>query len=186
VSPDPSAAEPTAPPHVEDTVRTIDRLHAEHHASASRLQKWIDRLTGLAGEPMFIVGISLAIVGWIMLNLVLARLGRAPLDPPPFSGLQGVVSLAALCTTLLILATQRRADRLASHREQLTLELSIIAERKTAKIIALIEELRRDHPELSNRIDPQAVEMSAPADAQAVLDAIAVARGDPPAEVGDV
>jgi uncharacterized membrane protein len=65
---------------------------------------------------------------------------------------------------------------LASRREQLTLELAIIAERKTAKIIELIEELRRDHPELANRVDHQAAAMSAPADAQAVLDAIESAK----------
>ena len=86
------------------------------------------------------------------------------------------VATLALYVTLTILASQRRADQLASRREQLTLELAIIAERKTAKIIELIEELRRDHPELRDRIDDQAQAMSAPADAQAVLDALASAN----------
>jgi uncharacterized membrane protein len=72
----------------------------------------------------------------------------------------------------LILGTQRRADQLASHREQLTLELAILSEQKSAKIIALLEELRRDHPEVRDRIDPEAHAMSTPADPEAVLEAI--------------
>jgi len=73
---------------------------------------------------------------------------------------------------VLILTTQRREDQLASHREQLTLELGILSEQKAAKIIELLEEMRRDDPTLRNRVDREAVAMSTPADPQAVLDAI--------------
>ncbi len=52
---------------------------------------------------------------------------------------------------MLILTTQRRADELAQHREQLTLELAILSEQKTAKVIELLEEMRRDNPNLRNR-----------------------------------
>jgi len=34
--------------------------------------------------------------------------------------------------------------------------VSLLAEQKTAKLIALIEELRRDLPEVTNRHDPEA------------------------------
>ena len=74
--------------------------------------------------------------------------------------------------TVLILTTQRRDDQLAAHREQLTLELAIIGEQKSAKIIALLEELRQDSPTLRNRVDHEAAAMSVAADPQAVLDAI--------------
>ena len=74
--------------------------------------------------------------------------------------------------TALILTTQRREDQLAGHREQLTLELAILSEQKSAKIIELLEEMRRDDPSLKNRVDHEAAAMSTPADPQAVLDAI--------------
>ena len=54
------------------------------------------------------------------------------------------MGLLALYVTVLILTTQRRDDQLASYREQLTLELAILGEQKSAKIISLLEELRRD------------------------------------------
>ena len=64
------------------------------------------------------------------------------------------------------------ADQLASYREQLTLELAILGEQKSAKISALLEEMWRDSPTLRNRIDEEAAAMAVAADPQAVLDAI--------------
>ena len=98
--------------------------------------------------------------------------GGQPWDPPPFPWLSEAVSLVALYTTVLILATQRHDDLLAAHREQLTLELAILSEQKSAKIIQLLEEMRRDSPHLVNRTDHEAQAMSTPADPQSVLDAL--------------
>lgn len=163
---------PILPAHIEDTVNAIARLHAEHYEQASPLQKIVDRLTARAGRPEFIGVMTLIVFGWMAFNVVLMYFGRQPLDEPPFSWLQGAVGLAALYMTALILTTQRREDQLASHREQLTLELAILSEQKAAKIIELMEELRRDDPTIRNRVDHEAAAMSMPADPQAVLDAI--------------
>lgn len=163
---------PILPAHIEDTVRAIARLHAEHYEQASPLQKLVDRLTARAGRPEFVAVVSIVVAGWMALNSTLIILGRKPWDEPPFFWMQGIVGLAALYMTLLILATQRREDQLASHREQLTLELGILSEQKSAKMIALLEELRRDQPNVPDRMDREAIAMSKPADPQAVLDAI--------------
>lgn len=93
-------------------------------------------------------------------------------DAPPFYWLQGAVSLTALCLTILVLSTQRRLDRLAEERAQLTLQVALVNEQKLAKVIALLEELRSDHPEIADRHDPQAAAMAEPTDPQSVLDAI--------------
>jgi len=82
------------------------------------------------------------------------------------------VALTALYMTVLILTTQRREDEFAAHREQLTLELAILSEQKSAKIIALLEELRRDDPHIHDRDDTEADALSTPADPNAVLEAI--------------
>ncbi len=82
-----------------------------------------------------------------------------------------MASVAALFVTVLILSTQRREDELADRREQLTLRLAILGAQKTAKIIALLEELRRDSSTLHNREDRQARAMSEASGPQSVLDA---------------
>ena len=65
-----------------------------------------------------------------------------------------------------------RIGLIISHREQLTLELAILSEQKSVKIISLLEELRRDDPHFRNRHDVEAEALSTPADPNGVLEAI--------------
>lgn len=163
---------PILPAHIEDTIRSIAQLHADHHAASTRLQRSVARLVDIVGRPQTVGVLTLIFGAWIAVNLLMLALGHTPFDPPPFPWLEAIVSLGALYITVLILATQRHDDQLAQHREQLTLELSILSEQKAAKIIELIEELRRDNPLLANRTDAEADAMAIPADPHSVLDAI--------------
>lgn len=169
---DAKAPPPILPAHVEETIRSITQLHAEHHEKATPLQRTVDRMTSLLGHPRVLGVLTLSVVGWIGFNLLTAALGYRPIDPPPFAWLSSAVSLVSLYIVVLILATQRREDQLAQHHSMLTLELAILSEQKTAKVIQLLEETRRDNPLLRNRIDQEADAMALPADPQSVLDAI--------------
>lgn len=169
---------PTLPPHIEDAIAAISEFHAQHKREATPIQRFVGRLTTVLGRPETI-GVFAAIVAlWVVLELLGAHF-RVVADPAPFSVLQGVVTLFSVYITLLILATQQRDDLIASHREQLTLQLAILGEQKSAKIISLLEDLRRDHPGIANRVDAEALAMSMPADTQAVLDAIKESQTDP-------
>ena len=105
--------------------------------------------------------------------------GYVPFDPAPYNWLQTVTGLAALFMTVFILATQQRADQLDARRQQLTLQMALLIEQKTAKIIELLEEMRRDNPMTRNRVDEQAAAMSAPADPIAVASAIEPLKSSP-------
>lgn len=160
------------PAHIEDTVQAIARLHAAHRARATPLQRIVERATARAGRPAFVALLTVLVVSWLAVNVAMVAVGRTPLDAPPFFWLQGAVALTALYMTVLILTTQRREDEFTAHREQLTLELAILNDQKSAKIIALLEELRRDDPHIHNRDDAEANVLSTPADPNAVLEAI--------------
>lgn len=168
---------PILPAHIEETIQAIAKLHTDHRQEAGTLQRTVERLTGWIGRPQFIAGMTVAIGLWVVGNLAAATAGAAPWDEPPFAWLQGTLGLLALYVTVLILTTQRREDQLAGYREQLTLELAILSEQKSAKIIALLEEMRRDSPSLKNRVDEEAAAMAVAADPQAVLDAIKESEG---------
>jgi uncharacterized membrane protein len=158
--------------HVEGTVRALAHLRNEHERTATALQRFMGRFTKRAAGPGFLLLLTALLILWISVNSALLFLGRKPIDEPPFFWMQGAVSLAALYMTVLILATQRRENELASHHEHLSLELAILSEQKTAKIIALLEELRHDHPDIHNRIDREAVALSEPTNPQSVLETI--------------
>jgi uncharacterized membrane protein len=131
-----------------------------------------DQATALLGHPAFLGAVTFVVIFWIIANLVLQWMGRVPFDAPPFPWLGEGITLMALYMSGLILMTQRRADELASNRERMTLELSILSEQKAAKIIELIEELRHDSPEIRDRVDDEALAMATRSDPHAMLEAI--------------
>ena len=157
------------PFHIAETVNAVAQIHSDHHLKRTRLEALIDHWTDRFARPPALIALACAIALWIGLNLMLSN--RA-IDPPPFPYLFGALSLFGLVLGILILSTQRRADQLAVLREQMTLELASVTERKVAKVIELIEEIRRDSPELRNRVDHEARQMATRTNPGEVLVAI--------------
>jgi uncharacterized membrane protein len=71
-----------------------------------------------------------------------------------------------------VLVRQTREENFADQRAQLMLQLNLLSEQKIAKIIALLEELRIDLPNVINRHDSEAELMQLAADPIAVLEAL--------------
>ena len=155
--------------HIAASVDAIASLYDEHRRSTTRLQASMDRITSVIGRPGFVVAVVLALAAWIAAAFALTP-GDA--NQPAFLWLEITATVAALLVAMLILVTQRRQDKLADRRAQLTLELAMLADRKSAKIIALLEELRRDHPDLEDRADAESADMANPANPEDVLAAL--------------
>ncbi len=169
---DPEETPPNLPAHIQSTIQTIADMQARHRRNATPSQRAFAVMAGIVAQAHFIGVLTLAIVLWTGGNLMAPRLGFQPWDPPPFYWLEGAVSLSALYTTVIILIAQKREDQLSALREQLTLELVILGEQKSAKAIELLELLRRDLPSVPNSSDPEASAMSKPADPMSVADAL--------------
>jgi uncharacterized membrane protein len=158
--------------YVHKTAQAIAELHAAHHAQSTKAERGLERAVHYVSRPWFLVLITASVILWIFANQIFLWLGYPTFDPLPFNLLQGVLTLLAVYISLGILAAQRRAGVLADLRAQVTLEHSILTEHKAAKIIELLEELRRDHPEIADRPDHQASALSVPTDPKDVADAI--------------
>jgi len=169
---DPAEIPRSLPGHIESTIQTIADLQARHRRNATPSQRAFSVMAGIVAKPRFIGVITLAIAIWTAGNLIAPRFGLPAWDPPPFYWLEGAVSLSALYTTVIILIAQKREDELSALREQLTLELVILGEQKSAKAIELLELLRRDLPSVPNPSDPEASAMAKPADPMSVADAL--------------
>lgn len=174
-------AQPDMPDHVTQSVSELANLHSAHHDAASQAERFIRATTRNAGRPMFLLTFAVIVLGWVLFNIFAPRPGHA-IDPPPFVFLELACTLTGVALTVLILVTQQRDDTLAERREQLTLELAVISDRKSAKIISLLEELRRDSPHLIDRNDDEAIQMAQPDDPTSVLRAIRISHGDTPAD----
>jgi uncharacterized membrane protein len=160
------------PPHIAETIQAIALLHAEHHRKSTLAERIVDKATTYFGRPRFQLALITAAAVWISANTLIRFSGGTPPDPPPFAWLELTLTIAALVIALMILTSQRRADRFANLREQMTLEATLLTEQKTRKIIELLEELRRDSPQIPDRKDLEADQMAAKADPHDVLAAI--------------
>jgi len=150
----------TLPSHIAETVDAVAQIHSDHHLKRTPVEKFMDSWTARLARPAVLAAVVCGVALWIAFNLLAPLAGYAIIDEPPFPWLFEVLTLLGVVMGILILSTQRRADQLAELREQMTLELASVTERKVAKVIELIEELRRDSPTLKNRADPEARQMS--------------------------
>jgi uncharacterized membrane protein len=163
------------PLHIEEAVQQLTALRERHHRRGSAAHRIIERSLRSVSRPRFAVLTTLFIGLWVAFNL--GRSGDG-FDPPPFDTLQSIAGFMELYLMLLLLINQRREDERDEMRDQLTLELALLNEQKSAKIIALLEQIRRDSPYMSNHIDHEAAALSVPADPQAVSAAIERSQED--------
>lgn len=144
------------PELVHENIQAIIALHAEEERSLPLAQRAIERMTTWIGRPRILFALAPALIIWAAYNSFAHSLGGPTFDPPPFFMLQGIVGVYAALMTTIILITQNRQGGYAQRNAHLDLQVNILAEQRTAKIVALLEELRRDLPNVRNRVDPVA------------------------------
>lgn len=154
---------------VVQNAETVAALVERAEQAVEDPQRRIERVTNAIGLPRTIVAVAVACLAWMTLNTTCRLVGLRALDPPPFIWLQGAVGLACLFTTMVVLATQKRQQRHADDRALLELQINLLAEQKAAKIIALLEELRRDLPLVRDRTDQEAEAMQRPVDPHGIV-----------------
>jgi uncharacterized membrane protein len=164
------AASPTKKIH--ENVETIASMRTRAEEQVGAHQRGIERLTAALGRPLSIyVSIVVAAV-WVICNACASRLGIEAPDPLPCQYLQGIIALAALLMTIMVLTTQNRQSKHNEQRAHLDLQVNLLAEQKVAKLIGLLEELRRDSPAVPDRVDRVAEEMTEPLDPNVVMTAL--------------
>jgi uncharacterized membrane protein len=156
------------PEHVGHKIQTIAELFAKAERRVGRHQLAMERLTEVFGQPLTAYVLACVVVAWMLGNLLAPRFGIPAADPPPFAWLQCATCVAALLMTVAILTTQNRVARLAQQRAKLDLQVNLIAEEKIAKLVSLMEELRRDLPSVKDRRDSLADAMTEAVDLDAV------------------
>src|SRR5580700_2429390 len=157
---------------ISQNIEAVLEFYTREDQKISRSQRIVERISLFAGQPVFLAFILLLVAAWMLTNVVLRQMGMRDFDPAPFFGLQGILGLGALLTATIVLIKQNRAARLAEQRAHLDLKVMLLTEQKTAKLIDLIEELRRDMPDVKNRHDPEAAALQKSMNPDQVLAAL--------------
>jgi uncharacterized membrane protein len=158
--------------HISQNIADIGELQKTESDATSPAQRQLERVSGAMARPAYIVGLLLVAGSWITFNVIRTRLGAEPIDPPPFSWLQGTLTLVALLTATVVLIAQSRQTRLSEQRAHLDLQINLLTEQKVTKLIHLVEELRRDLPGVRDRDDPHVTVLKEKADAAQVVSAL--------------
>lgn len=157
---------------ISQNIEAVLEFYTREDLKISRSQRLLERISHLIGQPLFLAFTLLFVALWMLANTVLLQTGRVEFDPPPYLWLQGIVGLAALLTATVVLTKQNRLARVADQRAHLDLKVTLLTEQKAAKLIDLLEELRRDLPNVRNRLDPEAAALQQSMNPDLVLAAL--------------
>lgn len=162
----------TIPQVVSENIETIAEFCALHEMRKSRPQTMIEQFSIVVGSPGYIIASVVFIVLWVSYNLLAGRFEAPVIDEPPFFWLQGIIAVNAFIISTTVLIRQNHAAKLAEHNAHLDLQINLLTEKKSSKIIELLEELRRATPNAPQTPDEEAEELQVPANTRAVLSAI--------------
>lgn len=150
-----------------DPEATIASIRAGGRKRAGRQHHRVARLARSLGHPVTLYGLAVLVIVWVLLNAT-----RFRWDAPPYFELQGILALYAAVVSTIVLTAQNHQLAMDERRSYLELQINLVAEQKAAKIIELLEELRRDLPEVANRRDLEAERLAQAVDPHVVLDAV--------------
>jgi uncharacterized membrane protein len=162
----------SVPEQISQNIDSILAFYRREEQKISDSQRLLETVGGFMGRPVYLASVLSFVALWLVGNALSELLGFEALDPPPFFWLQGIVSLGALLTTTVVLITQNREAKLEKQRLELELQVNLLTEQKTTKLIRMLEELRRDLPMVKDRHDPEAAALQKPTDPGDVLAAL--------------
>lgn len=168
---------------ISQNIAAVMEFYAREEKKITMSQRTLEQVSLLIGQPIFLAIIFMFVALWILANAMLKLYGMVEFDPAPYFWLQGLVSLSSLLIATVVLSKQNRLSRLAEQRAHLDLKVTLLTEQKAAKLIDLLEELRRDMPNVPDRHDPHATELKQSMNPELVLAAL-VERADPEAPTG--
>lgn len=119
------------------TVRELEELAIAEPSFADRTASFVARF---AGSIHFVWIHAVFVVAWIAVNSVP---GLPHWDPYPFTLLTMWASLEAIFISSFILIAQNYAMRLSERRDQLDLQVNLLAEQETTKSLNLLEAIAR-------------------------------------------
>lgn len=156
------------PEQVIKNVETIIGMQAQQTKAAPIHVRLLQKIASVFGTAGFLYAELLFFGIWIGWSYWTRDL-TLPFGLPKYELKNQMLDTAALLIATGVLVHQTRQEKLAEQRSHLILQINLLTEQKTAKLISLVEELRAGLPEFENRKDWEAELMQQATDPQAVL-----------------
>src|SRR6185312_6076895 len=125
----------------EKNVRQIAEIEVRAGAGRARLEHVADRITKFCANVHFVYVHTIFFAAWLALNYW----SVLHFDPFPFELLNMFVALETIFITPFILIAQRHQEALSKRRNHLDLQINLLAEQETSKILSMLEKLMEYH-----------------------------------------
>lgn len=119
-------------------IETVARMEKELDRKRTRGERIADGFAAVVGSWTFIVIQSLLLAVWVILNVIA---WRHQWDPYPFILLNLALSFQAAYASPIIMMSQNRQARIADRRNQLDLQINLLAEQESTETLRLLRRL---------------------------------------------
>ena len=121
--------------------RNVDSFHQIEKAAREQRTldtKIADAIAGFCGSIVFVWVHIAWFGGWLLINSTNLVDRSWRFDPPPFPMLTLVVSLEAIFLSTFILISQNRQEAIADQRNNLDLQINLLAEQENSEMMRLL------------------------------------------------
>lgn len=119
-------------------IETVARMEKELDRKRTRGERIADGSAAVVGSWTFIVIQSLLLAVWVILNVIA---WTHQWDPYPFILLNLALSFQAAYASPIIMMSQNRQARIADRRNQLDLQINLLAEQESTETLRLLRRL---------------------------------------------
>jgi uncharacterized membrane protein len=127
------------PPPIQN-IRTVAKLEERFLQERTTVERLGDAIGSFVGSMTFVVLHIVAIALWFVVNSRLIP-GIPPFDPYPFILLSMAVSVEAVILSTFVLIKQNRESKRAQDRQQLTLQIDLLAEQEATKTLQMVRRI---------------------------------------------
>jgi uncharacterized membrane protein len=132
--------EESLPSFISENIDAIIQAEQAANRRRSRSEAIYEFVGSSIGTLKFVASQLIGTVLWVVINTGLMQPVR-PFDPFPFPILTQIVAVEAVLMTAFVLMKQNRMSKLADRRAHLGLQINLLTERETTKIIGILLEI---------------------------------------------
>ena len=121
-----------------EAVRKLDEIENRKRGFADLVADFVARA---CGHISFVLTHFVALVAWVLWNTLAPEPLR--IDPFPFTFLTMWASVEAIFLSSFVLISQRYEMRISERRDQLHLQINLLAEQENSKMLLLLESIAK-------------------------------------------
>jgi uncharacterized membrane protein len=133
-------AQASAPSSVVESIEKVLEVESAALRPRTRSEAITDAIGGFAGTLPFVAVQLAAFAGWVIVNAERIP-GISSFDPFPYSLLSSITSLEAVLLAAFVLMKQNRMSTVADRRAHLDLQVNLLTERESTRIIQMLDRL---------------------------------------------